>query len=244
MQNAHQSAQFMQWLQSGLKGMPTEYQSLLYGARRPGGGVYDTKIGHDAVKGDVLTQGPQTTRVDTNTLRAKYSIAGYDDVKSSEVGDAQSNALFETFSWVPDGYGLGPNNRLHMLNKQHDLIRFGTEEMYQPRMFQYKNLPHGQQPQWRDDRDIKQLSEDFSDILTNSKVQAIARTMVRDNPIMTHDDDEWDMSASTKELPRRQVQPTKPVIRIHPKPLPREQPCSAEYIVPPREKLRATWTSS
>lgn len=245
--------QYAKWAASGMKGNPTDYSTIsqtMYGAKRPGGGVYDTVIGQDQVPrevvpgGDEITSGPKSTRVDTNTLRSRYMIAGYDDVKSSELGDAQSNALFETFSWVPDGYGHGPDNRLHALNKQHDLIRFGTEMLFQPRMHEEKNLPHGEQEKWQNEMGLGTLNASFAAILDKSQSSKIVETVTRTSPLIVHDKDEWNTDASSKGLYRRNIQATRPIVQVHPRLYNRDQACSAQGGIPvEREKLRATWTS-
>jgi hypothetical protein len=251
--DADKAFQYSKWLASGMAGVPSDYSTIsqtLYGARNPGGGIYDTIIGEETPRrevvpgGDVITSGPKSTRVDTNTLRARYMIAGYDDVKSGELGDAQSNALFETFSWVPDGYGLGPKNRLHMLNKQHDLIRFGTEMLYQPRMYEEQNIPHAEQEMWQNELPIRTIDRSFADMLDVVQSQKIAESITRNTPMMVHDPDEWNVDASSKGLHRRNVQTTKPIVQVHPALYNRDQPCSAQGGVPTeREMLRATWTN-
>lgn len=237
--NSNQAYQFGKWA-----------AQTLYGSKRPGGGVYDTVIGQEITErkvvegGDVLTSGPRSTRVDTNTLRARYMIAGYDDVKSSELGDAQSNALFETFSWVPDGYGNGPKNRLHELNKQHNLLRFGTEMLYQPRMYQELNLPHGEQEKWQNEMSIKSIDNSFGVILDKTQSQKIVESITRDSPMVIHDSDGWNTDASSKGLYRRDIQATRPIVQVQPRLRNRDQACSAQGGIPmERENQRATWTS-
>ena len=112
--------------------------------RNPGGGLIDTQVATDIEQGtgDYIGQGPQNKEVAAKTLRARFQEAGTDSVVRSEFDNLQSDAIFETFSWVPDGYGLGPNNHLEKLNKMHNVLRFGHEPLWDPRPTEPTVEPH------------------------------------------------------------------------------------------------------
>jgi len=104
-----------------------------------GGGRVDTQVGSDAVTGYVITQGPQSTVRSTQALRAKFPIAGSEDVQLTAVSDETSNDVFEAFSWVEPAFGLGPKNSLHLLNMDQEEIRY-MQPMALPRT---DNPAHG-----------------------------------------------------------------------------------------------------
>jgi hypothetical protein len=260
-------SQWMNWAKGGfVPGQQGQYQTW-YGAQRPRGGFFGTGIGRSGGMdpgasgqvdpnvqraemaatmgkgGDVLMSGPQSTDTSTTTLRAKYRVAGYDDIKSSELKAEQSDVLFETFSWVPDGYGLGPNNKLHQLNKQSDFIRFGTEEMFQPRMHEENNIPHGNQEMWQNDLPLSTIQSKFQKVVSQDQGEKILTATTRNSPLVIHEGDEWDASVSAQGLYRRSIQATKPIIQIQRSMYNRDQPCSAEFIPTPREMKLATWSS-
>lgn len=245
--------QWFLWMMNNKSSKPSQYTSM-YQTIRPdksyptiikGGNrasqVRDPNV-YNRKFGDIIGSGPQTVDNSTPTLRANYQLAGYDDVKQSDIGDQQSNAIFETFSWVPDGYGLGPSNRIHQLNKQHDFIRYGTERLYQPRKFSPANYPHGNQSRWQDDLPLSTINTSFDRLIKNKHSAEVVKSITRANPLIVHEGDEWDMSPSTKGLPRRKIQATRPVISIQNKMYNRDQKCSYKETPIPREMKLGTWS--
>lgn len=98
-----------------------------------GGGIVDTRVSSDADTGDQISLGPGSTKTGTKTLRPKFPMAGEDSVKGTVVEEATSNVVFEAFSVVPPGHGLGPNNTLDKLNQSVDFLRFGVGPLSLPR---------------------------------------------------------------------------------------------------------------
>lgn len=109
-----------------------------------GGGRLDTRVDSGEL-GDVVAQGPQSVDTATKTLRGRFTESGSGHITAQGQSDQAhtSDALFEAFSWVPDGYGLGPTNALHTQNKQNDSLRFGMEHLAQPRTMESTDGPHG-----------------------------------------------------------------------------------------------------
>lgn len=245
--------QWYLWMRNNKSSKPSKYTSM-YQTIRPdyqyptivkGGNRADqTRPSNEYNQpgGDEIGSGPQSVDRSTPTLRANYQLAGYDDVKQTDIGDQQSNAIFETFSWVPDGFGLGPSNRLHKLNKQHNFIRFGTERLYQPRKFSPANYPHGNQSRWQDDLSLSQINTSFDSQIKDKRSVEVVKMITRNNPLIVHEGDEWDMSPSSKGLPRRKIQSTHPVVSIQNKLHNRDQACSYKENPIPREMKLGTWS--
>ena len=167
-----------------------------------GGGVIDTTLGRGPLGGDVIGEGPKNVQSAKKTLRATgFTQAGYDSVATSPGETIQSDALFEAFSWVPDGYGLGPDNALHKLNKQVDLYRFGMEELYQPRTDSPCNPPHGMQPKWMNSMSIDTITDEFGAMVDKKVIDAQTTYAAKRAPPETMDD-EYNVLPSSKKLRR------------------------------------------
>lgn len=161
-----------------------------------GGGLLDTtttRIREDdpegrAPGGDTIATGPQSVESARKVYRASLPVAGSDAVAMDEEDNLQSDALFEAFSWVPDGYGLGKNNRLHNLNRQNDNIRYGIESLYDPRREQEYANPHNMPPQFEDDRGARQLISDFTQKVRKKREAERSTDLVSKKPLKIFDD--------------------------------------------------------
>lgn len=174
-----------------------------------GGGGLDTEVKTDPDSGnDVITSGPQSVDVSTKTFRPKYEYqAGEDDIKKSEFDNVQSDALFEAFSWVPAGNGLGPHNRLNALNEQNNLMRFGQESMYQPRREEVIGGTHPMPTPWHDSLTLSELEAIYLQRVGREVIERRTEESIRRAPVHVLDDD-YDNQPSYKGLPRQAVGPT------------------------------------
>lgn len=172
-----------------------------------GGGEIDTQIDTESAKGDVVSVGPLSANVATKTMRASFQIAGGEEVRPDFEENLQSDALFEAFSWVPDGYGQGPNNQLHNMNKQNEAFRFGMAPLSLPRMAVDTNMTHEVPDKWSEsmpDRMITQLlAEQYGEgILMEEGFLAQEQA-----PLRVLDND-YNRFPSHKNLPRQHVGPS------------------------------------
>jgi hypothetical protein len=153
-------------------------------------------------EGDVAVGEEQAHYDAKNTLRPKFYLAGAEDVRSSEQETIQSNALFDAFSWVPDGYGLGPRNRLHLRNKQHDFIRFGMEHLAQPRSYENPNMPHPMPLEWTNYLPAGAIMAQFhgDNQKENATTRASLYQLAAPEQVLEGD---YETSKSCKGLPRR-----------------------------------------
>lgn len=166
-----------------------------------GGGEIDTEV-EKTTKGDEVTKGPQSVGVATKNLRPSFVIAGGEDVKPDEEANLQSDALFEAFSWVPDGYGLGPANNLHLMNKQNDALRFGMDPLSLPRQLVDTNMPHSFPVQWNEsmpDAMIEQFLDEQEGLEMLIEQGFLAQ---ESNPVKVLDHD-YNNFPSYKDLPRQ-----------------------------------------
>ena len=133
---------------------------MMPGGRNAGGGRVNTVVGNDVDKGDTIIQGPKSTETAKQKIRPKLPIAGTESVKSSYAENLQSDTLFETFSYVPEGSGLGPHNRLNNLNKGADFLRFGVEPLALPRTYTPNDNPHQEAVplEWENDTSAELIS--------------------------------------------------------------------------------------
>jgi hypothetical protein len=179
--------------------------------RNAGGGLLDTVVGQTGLGGvplaegatpnsDVVISGPQSVQSATKTYRAALPTAGAEDVRPSEEDNLQSDALFEAFSWVPDGYGLGANNRLHNLNRQHDNIRYGIEQLYEPRCWQEYGHPIVMKEEFDDDMGPRKLVSEYADRVRRKRGEDTTKMQVKKRPLDTVPDG-YLRDISAKDLP-------------------------------------------
>lgn len=171
-----------------------------------GGGNLATIVSSNDA-GDYVSQGPQSVEVAKQTLRPKFVVAGGEDVRPSIQEDGQSNAIFESFSIVPDGYGLGPENRLHLLNKQNDVMRFGAEKLYEPRVDAPIAPARPIPAQWKESMSLQELEEAYATKIGMELLKARGISLVERNPIGVLEDD-MNMIPSSKGLPRQERGPS------------------------------------
>lgn len=172
------------------------------------GGRLDTQVGENKVKGgDVITRGPQSSDAATKTLRPKFGLAGGEDLKQHYDDNLQSDALFEAFSWVPDGYGLGSHNRLHLQNKQNDSIRYGMEQLYEPRGQVESGMPHQMHPGWIESMPLDQLERIYVEKVGKEMMerQAMDHETVQPSHVL---DNDYNRQPSYKGLQRQAQGPS------------------------------------
>lgn len=178
--------------------------------KNAGGGMLDTRTTTDAYGNDTIVQGPQSVETATKTIRAKLPAANGEMIDPNAPKNLQSDVLFEAFSWVPDGYGLGVNNRLHVLNKQHDNLRFGMERLDQPRAEQPYSHPHAMPAQFMDSVGLDDINDAFNDIVDRKRTNKLAQEIGRATGSMALEDDMMSMPSS-KGLARTRTSPFVPV---------------------------------
>lgn len=175
-----------------------------------GGGIIDTDVGTDEIGDDVITSGPQSVKTATKTLRQRYPEASAQDVQVIQ-GGGDSATLFEAFSWVPEGFGLGPSNRLHRLNVQHDNLRFGMEQLDQPRKEEPLAHPHPIPYQFSDTLELRDIGREFLKTVNSFNSAIDVHDTVLQNGSTTLQGDIMRMP-STQGLDRRKTTPFEPVI--------------------------------
>lgn len=180
--------------------------------KNAGGGKIDTEVGTDQFGNDKITKGPQNLPVATKTLRGKFPQASGDRIDINAPKNLQSDVLFEAFSWVPDGYGLGPGNKLGRLNLQHDNLRYGMEVLNQPRREETIGHPHPIDGRFSNDMPLCQVAGHFMDIVAPS-AEAHAIKRAADGQSFSALDDDVMSEPSALSLPRRVITPFEPVIR-------------------------------
>jgi hypothetical protein len=173
-----------------------------------GGGTIDTQTGTDANLGDVITLGPRSTQTGKKTLRPKMPLAGGDAVKGSAMEEGTSNALFEAFSYVPEGYGLGPSNPLHHLNINNEFIRFGVGNLAEPRSMDPANGIKDDLPMWSNDQPVPfikaQVMDEAKDVVEGAS--AIAKQEQQPMSII-EDSEDYNAEPSSQALPRPKPTP-------------------------------------
>lgn len=210
--------------------------------RNIGGGLIDTTVQADE-KGDYVALGPKSATVATKNLRASLEIAGGEDVRPSAEENAQSNTLFEAFSWVPDGYGLGPYNHLHLMNKQNDQLRFGMEEMFQPRLDSPANEPRPMPRPFQNDLTFNELESEYARKIGLGLLETATIENQSKNPIRVIDND-YNLEPGSQDLPRQQSGPSPyiPVIDTHIKLMPARDPPGLQCNAQEREdSYRGSW---
>lgn len=178
-----------------------------------GGGPIDTQIESKVGEGDRVVLGPLSVDTSQNTLRASLPVAGGEQARPRPEDTLQSDSLFEAFSWVPDGYGLGTNNRLHQLNRQVDNVRYGMEPLMQPRDDQELAHPHPLDSRFSDMVPAKNLISEFTRRVRCKREELDAKVTAMSNPPDTQSEIYYKRSYSTKGLPcPDRMNFTKPVV--------------------------------
>lgn len=174
-----------------------------------GGGKLDTQVAIDetGTGGDIISQGPRSVNTATKTLRPKLDIAGGEDVRPSYADNLQSDALFESFSWVPDGYGLGEHNRLHLQNRQNDSLRFGMERMSQPRRYELTDMPHAEPSGWLNSMTLGQIEQLYVEKVGREMMERQAMDYETEAPSRVLNND-FNRMPSYKGLPRQSQGPS------------------------------------
>lgn len=162
----------------------------------------DVDVKQDEELGDVVLGDKAAHYNASATLRPSFGLAGSDNLRTTPEQNLQSNALFDAFGWVPRGYGLGENNRLALRNQQNDFMRYGMEDLAQPRSYEYTNMPHHVPQQWYNYRTPDQIGQDFQyqyqkDTL---EMQTAARQLANPQSVLHH---EYNTMPSSRGLPRR-----------------------------------------
>lgn len=171
-----------------------------------GGGTVDTQV-ESTSKGDVVTIGSQSVNTAQKTLRGSFVVVGGEHVKPDEATNLQSDVLFEAFSWVPDGYGLGPNNNLHLQNKQNDHIRFGMNPLSVPRRLEDTNGVKPPPDKWQEALDDGDVLKELVDLYGMDELANHGVAMHQSNPIKVLDHD-YNNYPSYKQLPRQVTGPS------------------------------------
>lgn len=167
--------------------------------------------------GDRITAGPPAVETASKLLRTAFRIAGYDSVLNAidQNNPLQSSAIFNSFSWIPEGFGNGPNNQLFLRNKQLGLIRYGIEPLMQPRQEQFINCPHPIPYAYRDSKSIKEIEGDFIHIMRTDFEEGNLQYKAKATPVYVLDG-MYNKMPSSQGLPRsRGVNTTKPVVQNH-----------------------------
>ena len=178
------------------------------------GADLDTQVEGVEGAGDRIAVGPLSVDTATRDLRPSFVIAGGEEVRPDYEENLQSDALFEAFSWVPDGYGLGPSNSLHLQNKQNDAFRFGMEEMCQPRRMEEHGFTHEPPLAWADALPIPTTIEFMKQHYGNMYLGQQSAPYLVQNPIHVLDDD-YRRQSSFKELPRQVYGPSPMELVVH-----------------------------
>lgn len=176
-----------------------------------GGGRLDTQVSTTGERGDAISQGPRSVETATKTLRSKLPIAGGEEVQPTPQDNLQSDALFEAFSFVPDGYGQGENNSLHLQNKQNDSIRFGMEQLSQPRRLEDSNMPHHVQSKWLSAMPLQEIERIYVEKVGRHMLEQQTTQMEMVQPSHVLDND-YNLVPSYKHLPRVRPSPYQPVV--------------------------------
>ena len=174
--------------------------------RNLGGGQVDTSV-MQTEAGDFVDIGPQNVSTVKKTLRGKFDIAGGESVRPDEEDNIQSDALFEAFSWLPDGYGQGPNNQLHLMNKQNETFRFGMEPLSAPRQLVDTGMTHPLPMQWSEAMPAHDITNYLDVAVGMEQIQEEGYEDQISHPIhvMEHD---YNNFPSSKKLPRQIAGPS------------------------------------
>ncbi len=178
-----------------------------------GGGTLDTEIrqrpqavgtpGTSNFSGegsDFVAVGPQSVNTAKKTYRLTLPVADAPNLQTSQQDNLQSDALFEAFSWVPDGYGLGVENKLHALNRQNEALRYGMEQLFDPRPHVEYAHPRPIPPQFVDDVGPQNLIKEYTHRVRDIREKEKTTSALGKRPLAVMED-VYEQHASAKGLP-------------------------------------------
>lgn len=206
------------------------------------GGEVDTQIKTTERGDDYVAVGGQAVNVATKTLRPSFVIAGGEEVRPDDEDNIQSNALFEAFSWVPAGFGLGPNNALHLQNEQHDQLRFGMEPLSAPRRLEDTCMTHAVPVMWGEALPNEIIQREMEVPGNISMMETYSYLQHERNPAHVLDGD-YNRLSSSKLLPRQTRGPSQfiPTIsNLDPFYPAYDPPGAAMEDVPPTDEVSGT----
>jgi hypothetical protein len=177
-----------------------------------GGGTVDTRVSSDIDIGDSITQGPGSTQTGTKSLRPKFPIAGGDAVKGTVVEEATSNVIFESFSVVPSGHGLGIDNALDKLNQANDFVRFGIGPLSHPRTYDPENGIKPEIATWNNDQEpefiVAQVKAEADAVMASEKAE---QKQLAQPESFIMDGEDYVMEVSSQTLPSHRPEPYRTV---------------------------------
>ena len=175
-----------------------------------GGGELDTRVGTNR-QGDFIQQGSASVDTSTKSIRPHLYIAGGESVRPDDEANLQSDALFEAFSWVPDGHGLGPSNALHLQNKQNEHLRFGMNPLSLPRTEADYAHPRMMRTQFWERMEDRQILDLVATDIGQEYLQEMGVKAQEKTPIHVLDND-YNAFHSSKLLKRRTPVPLETVV--------------------------------
>jgi hypothetical protein len=191
--------------------------------------------------GDVRVEGALSVNRAQPTLRPTYQQAGKDVVHQMN-NSLQSDILFETFNYTPiPNQELGLDNPLSELNTQHEFLRFNpTNELFQPRAYMHKDMPHMGPMEWEETKDLPAIAGDFAYIISRQKGKDAAADSLEKNPVSVFEDEapQPHVAVRMSRVLRPDVYHSKIQVGSIP-----SKPClePATMEAPMRDRLHMTW---
>lgn len=87
----------------------------------------------DEKTGDVIVDSKQSMDNSTDTLRTLYAEANPQDVVPSKTEQIASDIMFDSFSTVLPGWGLGMQNKMFLMEEEHENKMLYAEPLAEPR---------------------------------------------------------------------------------------------------------------
>ena len=134
--NEQQRKQFERDAQAGKNEGDEGYLSLEDARFKRSDGTYDQEAFLEAVKaaqeGDEILD-PVTFDHGQPSLRPQFLVGGAETLRMAGEEKMKQDAMFDMFSWVPEGFSLGASNSMFLKEKAHEAnIRY-REPLFVPR---------------------------------------------------------------------------------------------------------------
>lgn len=183
---------------------------------------YD-KEGLYAKGSDLVTSGNKNIDESTPSLRPQFFMSAAADIIPSEYEQVKSDVLFDMFSVVPPGYGLGADNKLFVENERNKYYNYWRKPMYAPRDWDGPEMGIKPAP-W-------QFQPTISDARLNTAFNKIATRLDSIKELINHQQaravdtlpDDNNALPSSQGLPRK-ISPFEPTINNYGTMLPTHDP--------------------
>ena len=168
----------------------------------------------DQKLGDVLVSSKQSMDTSTDTLRTLYKEANPQDVIPTKEEQILSDIMFDSFSTVLPGWGLGMQNKMFLMEEEREEKILYAEPMYEPRPdIGPVSAPDVIPPEWRPSMSKRNRQKDAQERIRDQMLASILEQRTGSGSLnILGDDAGFLRSTSDRGLPRDKESCFEPIV--------------------------------